>query len=282
MTCTTPNCENEMKDKPIIFSGESVPAILEGRKTQTRRVVSKGNSTWGSGPGWGHVNFDAPHPAVLIDNGYLHVPCHQDEQGHYLKSGSVECDDCGMTWDGTRHRLYPRIEVGTRLWVRETWAAHFIWSGCSAEEMFGAFGDGTCLFYQADGDDAGSATGGCASDQREKRWRSPMFMPRWASRLTLEVTDVRVERVQKISEADAIAEGCDELDHIYLPECPDCRGYGVVGPDCDHSRDCKYHCSEPIGCFAARWDALNAKRGYSWESNPWVWVYEFKVTEPTP
>jgi hypothetical protein len=87
-------------------------------------------------------------------------------------------------------------------------------------------------------------------------------MPRWASRITLEITDIRVERVQEINNADAEQEGfalaglqngcpaCDTIDHSY---------YGG-----------RFH-------FAEYWDSLNAKRGYSWESNPWVWVVSFEV-----
>ena len=84
------------------------------------------------------------------------------------------------------------------------------------------------------------------------RWRPSIHMPRWASRLFLEVTDVRVERVQEVSEEGAIAEGMQ-----------------MVGPAALSDRT----------SFAHLWDTINAKRGYSWESNPWVWVIEFRVAQ---
>lgn len=86
-------------------------------------------------------------------------------------------------------------------------------------------------------------------------WSSPVHMPRWTSRITLEITDVRVQRVQEISEEDAIAEGI-QLNTLGPPAT---RGY--YGP--------RNH-------FKHLWDSINAKRGYSWESNPWVWAVTFK------
>jgi hypothetical protein len=88
-------------------------------------------------------------------------------------------------------------------------------------------------------------------------WRSPIHMPRWASRLLLELTAVRVERLQAITEDDAIGEGC---------------GFDgdPIGDDDEVVFD-----RTPRGHFAQLWDSLNAKRGYGWNSNPWVWVIEF-------
>ena len=85
------------------------------------------------------------------------------------------------------------------------------------------------------------------------RWKPSIHMPKWAARIWLEVTGVRVERVQDISEEDAIAEG--------IPR-------GAV-----------QYCGHAIRLFRDLWDSINAKRGYPWEVNPWVWVVEFKRTE---
>jgi hypothetical protein len=95
-------------------------------------------------------------------------------------------------------------------------------------------------------------------------------MPRWASRITLEVTGVRVERLQDISEEDALAEG------IEPPRCPLCN-YTLF--DCqihmDHHLCCKTEPASAIPVFAGTWDEINGKRA-PWESNPWVWVVEFR------
>ena len=106
----------------------------------------------------------------------------------------------------------------------------------------------------------------------------PYFMPRWASRITLELTGVRVERVQDISEEDAVAEG---IVREALPPDPDNfhppGAYGFVSglrPFPEGS----IHPS-PVDAFCELWDSINAKRGHSWESNPWVWILEFRRVE---
>lgn len=130
-------------------------------------------------------------------------------------------------------RFCPYGGPGDTLWVRETFAEHV-----------GLFGESSVYLYRADFEDG---------DNRGGPWKPSIHMPRWASRLTLRVTGVRVERVQDISDADARAEGivlpshtCTMYDGIYRD------GYKVL------------------------WDANNAKRGHSWASNPWVWVVEFE------
>jgi hypothetical protein len=97
------------------------------------------------------------------------------------------------------------------------------------------------------------------------RWEAASHMPRWASRLALEITAVRVERVQEISEADAIAEGIEHVDNT-----KEVFGYR----DYEGSTGCTF---EPWKSFCTLWDSLNAKRGFGWDVNPWVWVREFKV-----
>ena len=124
---------------------------------------------------------------------------------------------------------------GDLLWVRETWAY---------ETDFGTHTGKTV--YRADGD-MREAEGGKPTD----KWRPSIHMPRWASRITLLVTGTRVERLQDISEADAIAEGCGG-GHNY--------GDGTARTG-----------------FAMLWDLINAKRGAGWDANPWVWVVEFNV-----
>ena len=188
-----------------------VRAILEGRKTQTRRVVTKHNSEIGEGGDWAnlcwdgsaiyhdipiqpeleHLVIDRKAPLPFIDPGfgdhtyqYLHVPYRWAE-------------------DQTVYRVYPRIEPGDRLWVRETW--------CPLGDPLAAFANGTVVkgiftsemptVYKQEMD-AGGAT-----LPEEFRWKSGRFMPRWASRITLEVVSVKPERLQDITEQDAKAEG---------------------------------------------------------------------------
>jgi hypothetical protein len=191
-----------MEERPILMSGLMVRAILEGRKTQTRRVVK-------------------PQPEYIQPDGTIKPLAAVSEANQMIARG----------------RLAARCKYGTvgdRLWVRETWSYHEPHDDCSGK------------VYAAD-------QVSISEEMRpQMRWRPSIFMPRWMSRITLEITDVRVERVQDISEADAQAEGMTERTR--LP--------GV----------------EPLYAmtFAKLWDSINAKRGYGWDANPWVWVVEFK------
>ncbi len=215
-----------MAEKPILFSGPMVRAILDGRKTQTRRVV-KHDPFFGK-PDRGNAFVDGGPQSP-----YLHNP-----------------QDGGEYGDETVQRVYPAYQVGDTLWVRETWAE---------------FDKPPKVEYRADCDhyEYGLATirrDDLAVPRVIDRWRPSIFMPRWASRIALEVTDVRCQRLQEISEEDAVAEGCSGHDG----EGPYISAFGG---------------RRIINNFAALWDTLNAKRGYGWDSNPWVWAYTFKVLE---
>jgi len=206
-----------MKELPILFNTAMVNAILEGRKTQTRRVMKPQpfhNWTLATVLQDGQAVFDEPH-------GY---------DVHYMKCPALP---------------------GDHLWVRETWRA---------EELEGGL-DG--IRYRADGEFRAIQNTRAASDKwmdaarTGDPWRPSIFMPRWASRITLEVTGVRAERVQSITEADAQHEGWDMSN---LPE--------------GHCYDCTHHARD---WFSELWDSINAKRGYGWNLNPWVWMVEFKI-----
>lgn len=198
-----------MNCKPILFSGEMVRAILEGRKTQTRRVIKpqpSGIMTW--------------HPVI--------------ERWSVNRTGELYKDKYGRP--------------GDRLWVRETFApfgdAGAVWFKAGIPEYRGGLRVGWLDFpYKLDS---------TFEPPNDLKWRPSIFMPRWASRITLEVTDIRIERVQDISSDDIKAEGCPPHHTLY-------------------------------GWWEHLWDSINAKRGYSWESNPWVWVVSFRLAnEPQP
>jgi hypothetical protein len=194
-----------MSIKPILFSGSMVRAILDGRKTQTRRV--------------------------------LDTAC--DEPPAFVRCGVVTALD----ENDNPYRWPKTAATGDLLWVRENWASC---TGCNGPENGG-------VIYQADG------------TPNAHRWRPSIHMPRWASRLTLEVTDAMVHRVQEIGEEDARAEGFPHvLDAI---EFASLRGKGVAHLD-------KVPCRT---WFYELWNSLNAKRGYGWEVNPWVVALTFTV-----
>lgn len=242
-----------MKERPILFSGEMVRAILDGLKTQTRRVVKPQPEEY--------------RPGVCSTPRCVSIPV-----------GSLSDYLCRRI-DGMIDRdVVPFAEVGDRLWVRETWA------GVDGSCRVAYRADGKCVGRGGDGRGGwmsihhGWLAGHGPSDKRGDtfglkrygdRWRPSIHMPRWASRITLEVTEVRVERLQDISEADASAEGVTRLtlssgtiDNIPLP-------FNKVHPMTSSYRD----------AFRVLWDQLNAKRGYSWESNSWVWVVTFRRVE---
>lgn len=128
---------------------------------------------------------------------------------------------------------------GDRLWVRETWCTSPAYDKWKPRDL----PIGCPIWYRAQADDDMS------------KWRPSIFMPRWASRINLIVKDVRVELVQDISEDDAWCEGVSMDEVLDIP------------------------CSGPMGVavFSRLWNSINAKRGYGWDSNPWVWVVEFEV-----
>lgn len=212
------------KERPILFSGAMVWAILEGHKTMTRRVAKLPVT-----PDTASINPDGKDGWVL----WAPQPV-TDEMSKrmYPNGGGFKC---------------PYGQPGDRLWVRETWAL--------VPRTAYAGSDGVQQTLRPD-DNHDAAIYRAGWDRvAPGHWRPSIFMPRWASRITLEVTGVRVERLQDISEADARSEGV-------------ARGrWTNLGTSAS---------SEYVGSFAELWDTINGKRGYSWESNPWVWVVEFK------
>lgn len=200
-----------MKERPVLFSGPMVRAILEGRKTQTRRIfkLPKGlewyDSLGGEQKGW-----------FTDGKGWWHV----DE---------IEC---------------PHGTVGDRLWVREAWASLSV-------------GNQTDYLYRAD------THKGLEKRDGDQKWKPSRHMPRTACRLILEITGVRVERLQEISNADCVAEGIEPIGEERLT--------GKVMSQAGRLGD---NYSTVRQLYSSFWQSINGPD--SWAQNPWVWVIEFK------
>lgn len=228
-----------MTERPIIFSAEMVRAILDGRKTQTRRVMKV-----------------QPYPDSIVTVEHYHQTV-IDRHGDMQPGPEI----FGAHWDdGEFGCRCPYGAPGDTLWVRETcWA-----------ESFGQGGDGVryaadhawriientqeaseawCKLAQYGGDAA-------LDNQTNIGMRVPsIHMPRWASRITLRITAVRVERLQDISEDDARAEGWP-------------------GPITETG----FPIASPLAWFANVWTSINGPG--AWEANPWVWVVAFERVKP--
>lgn len=214
-----------MKERPILFSAPMVRALLSGTKTQTRRAVRK--------------QF-APDALVA-------------EVGATTPEGWQVSGHSGLWWDDAGACLEDAVRCpygmpGDRLWVRETFA-----------KIDGQTQPWIETDYRATythGDRLGDSLG------IKKRWTPAIHMPRAASRITLEVTGVRVERLQDISEADAIAEGVGDQPRL--------AGYSPKA-------GCQWEPQDPRDLYAQLWEQINGPG--SWEVNPWVWVIQFKRLE---
>ena len=212
-----------------------VRAILDGRKTQTRRVVKPQPQVEGRIFRWA-----GPRPKAKVSTGAV-----------FINDPSMEHENPIIS------AFCPFGKPGDRLWVRETWAAvHF---SIDPETGFADDWHGSHDIPPGDGGGYWSKLYAADSHPTDKEdrgfaWRPSIHMPRWASRITLEVTGVRVERLQEISESDAQAEGID-LGGFR-------SGFdGIAGRE---------HTIE----FHSLWESINGPG--SWDANPWVWVVEFR------
>ena len=225
-----------MKETPIPFTGPMVRAILEDRKTQTRRVIKPQP----------HESIDRLHNNELRKR--FPYPL-EDDNGN----------PCGMGFQDADNRFWvcPYGQPGDRLWVKERFALHK-----DSDRLSPKNAPKDCRFYF---DEHGRQTG---TNPRIGRWRSSRFMPRWHSRIDLEITAVRVERVQDMEGApeDALAEGIHSIPHGMNGTY-----YHAFRTDPDPKN---WSC--PVDAYRELWDSINAKRGYGWDVNPWVWVIEFK------
>ena len=230
-------------EKPIIFTGESVRAILDGKKTQTRRVIK-----------------DQPCNRAVAAEPVLHGPTwwffnRHNRNGKHNGGSVVNTITCPF-------------KVGQQLWVKETWVELLHTSPATDEPVLSEGDkllehatvrevtpdgrkiwryDGRVISYRATSDvefcDGDGFTEYANKDDLPK-WKSPLFMRREHSRIDLVVTKVKAERVQSISKDDVLAEGCEYFD-------------------------------PPAHPYMEMWDSINGKK-HPWSSNPWVWVIEFK------
>ena len=223
-----------MTARPIIFSAPMIRALLDGQKTQTRRIAKLNHA--------GRVAFGGRN---------------------------WHCDDPKAVM------ACPYGQPGDFLWVRESWSTARLYPVNAT------------LFYRADGDCEGKQAS-LSFIERERKWRPSIHMPRWASRLTLRITDVRVQRLQEISEADARAEGCSarpfpgpwwqgyrELNGALVHE----QAIGDQPPDWmiepKRMADTPHLDLTAVDDFRSVWHSIHGPD--SWSANPWVWALTFDV-----
>lgn len=226
-----------MVDRPIIFSGAMVRALLAGRKTQTRRLVK-------------------PQPPQCVTSAGVIARTGegQTDEWSWLSGDPKDCDTWGFEGD-----FSVRYRPGDRLYVRENFQL------LSLADYLPTKSEPADVRF--------AATDPCAdlpADARGYSWRPCIHMPRWASRLTLIVEDVRVERLQDISEADAIAEGIAE----YPCEGPH-RGEGATFWTAELGHPEHGARFTPVSAYRALWESLHGDD--SWTANPFVVALTFRV-----
>lgn len=227
-----------MKERPILFSAPMIRAILDGRKSVTRRVINPqpihaimGDQAWDA--------FNA-----MMSIGVLPVE-------------AVDERRIGWTWKGCRSMPWPSSiegrgpygQPGSRLWVRETWAAPH---DCDHLKP-SLIPEGTPITFRA-----------TAEGDTDLLWRPSIFLMPWMARVKLDVTGVKVERVQEITHEDAMAEGVQAWTDSL-------KG----GEFYDHNSNLGAY---PVTAFARLWDKINGKRA-PWDSNPFVWCVAFRKLE---
>ena len=230
-----------MGERPILFSAPMVRAILDGRKTQTRRVVKANLPERMCLPTFHEDDY-------LVEELRGKLSWFEAESGDAYPCDQKDAISC------------PYGKLGDRLWVREAWAQNGLWGRVSsAGEPFEGDLDwlGTSeIAFKADGE-----------TPYLWRGRPSIHLPRWASRIDLEITGICVERLQEISEVDALAEGVES--------CGFCQEVSFEDGSLVRVTD---RTGTAIGAYRMLWEAIN-KPG-SWDANPWVWVIEFRRIRP--
>lgn len=226
-----------MKERGMIFNGEMVRAILDGRKTQTRRIMK-----------------------VQPESNQLGLLLITDSTKH-SDIGKYHWAESNATGNHVRSKLFscPFGAVGDRIWVRETWSSDFANYYPNDRVWYAADNNRRLDIEVVDG------VRGIYSPESDVhvpfRWQPSIHMPRWASRILLEITDVRVERLNSISQEDAQAEGLELTGWRPTYSDPDSGGEVMT----------------PYDNFAELWSSIYGDE--SWKANPWVWVISFKRVE---
>ncbi|HBY0080846.1 TPA: hypothetical protein MIM91_22720 [Klebsiella pneumoniae] len=230
-----------MKERGMIFNAEMVRAILDGRKTQTRRIMKAQPSE----------DFTPMNMALEADyKARWYTPGIVDKDGYLQPAGK---EVFGVANENEGYSC-PFGAVGDRIWVRETWARYNIDQ------------DSHDMAYRATIPEDWPESG---------RWRPSIHMPRWASRITLEITDVRVERLNAISEQDAQSEGVhtEVWDQTVVA-----RNYAAIDEFFQFWSEDMPHYVEMNqlyrSSFRSLWESIYGAE--NWQANPWVWVIEFK------
>lgn len=238
-----------MADRPILFSAPMVRALIDGRKTQTRRTLPIPHEIQEKILDFHRVGTDTEGRGVFEmrdhDRNHVYIPA-----GKHLQTP----------------QFISRIGVGDRLWVKETHAivprtAYRMSEGI--QQTFRPNDDHDAAVYAAGWDRS-----------KPGRWRPSIHMPRWASRLTLVVTDVRIERLNAITEADAIAEGIEPVLDYRSPGQTHWKDYETYEDGTPHAHAVVPFVS-PVHSYRSLWDEING-RG-AWATNPWVVAYSFAV-----
>ena len=222
-----------VKERPMLFSAAMVRALLDGSKTQTRRVAK----------------FKPRTPGCNLSFSAMRV-------GHYMtghpRAGFVLHSGAG---DSTFPLICPHGQPGDRIWVRETWRGVVTINPPECAPEYGV------ARYVPDREQCKRVEYAATQDRDGEPWRPSIHMPRWASRILLEIVAVRVERLNACSDADAVAEG--------VGLNPSAVGMKLTNPPGE---------SMAIAMYRALWDSINGAG--SWAANPWVWVIEFKRVTP--
>lgn len=226
-----------MKERPILFSAPMVRAILDGSKTQTRRVMKKQPRS-------------GTDRVILLER-----PIRSMKEAPVLRAWFQE-EGANTSTELT----CPYGQPGDRLYVREAWRT--TGDDGRADYLAPSALQPHPVWYDADG--------AAPADQCAGKTRVSIHMPRWASRILLDIVSVRVERLQDISEDDANAEGV-ELERCCLVSTDPCGAH--LGGCCGQPKTL-----EPIDAYRKLWNDINGSD--AWGANPWVWVVEFKRVQP--
>lgn len=250
-----------MAIKPILFNTEMVRAILDGRKTCTRRVIKPQPQ---SGLCY---TYGGSHKSCIGKWTYPNRGAHKLWGEEYKLPENIKDEELSKRWN-------PPYHTDDILYVRETWERFECWN-CEGDERGNCPNEPQksvldktcgCYMYRATNEISGDA-----------RWHPSIHMPKGAARIWLKVTNVRVERLQEMKPVDVIKEGA-------YPDCWDCLNtYGESGSQCCYGTEeqCS-QCDEVMMEWEKLWNFTIKKSDldrYSWDANPWVWVIEFERCE---